>query len=122
VTFELDISGSITILPGQSVSGMASARYWHWSDLTPFCQGYVEAMFSGPALPRVGLLWEWVGFSDLAPETLARIIEDCEALRPSPVTVEHGRTVWKQRQEGKAGPDFPPLAVSLGDNDKVYTR
>lgn len=121
MTFELDTSGTVYGVKAPSITWTTKPGDLDWSDLTPFCQGYVEAMFSGPALPRVGLLWEWVGFSDLAPETLARIIEDCEALRPSPVTVEHGRTVWKQRQEGKAGPDFPPLAVSLGDNDKVYT-
>lgn len=56
-----------------------------WGDLDAFTQGYVEALFftstgdDGEPLEQ--------GFSDLAPETLARIIADCAAFRAAPAWV-----------------------------------
>lgn len=65
------------------------------------------------------------GFSDLAPETLARIMEDCAAMlsamravRLSDEGADLGRKAWEERQAGNwAG--FPPLTVILSDDGKV---
>jgi hypothetical protein len=75
--------------------------------------------------PR-NLIPERVGFSDLAPETLAAILKDCEALS---VTIEgefepdseDGDHAWKVRQSGLWGA-YPPLTPYLGDDGKVYLR
>lgn len=62
------------------------------------------------------------GFSDLAPETLARIREDCAAYRqrllPSDLNhARYGEGFWIDRQ--RAGSHFPPLTLYLGDDGKV---
>ena len=114
-----------------------------WPDLTPFAQGYVEAMFTslpgrwndGQPTIRVGLqLVQRVGFSDLAPETLAAIRKDCAdwqlAVRGLIANTEGwGRSFYDQRQTGwkmwptrDFGDRFPPLTVSLGDDGKVYAK
>lgn len=68
-----------------------------------------------------------LAFHMIAPETLARIIADCEAFK-APVrwrgaTDKTGGRFWKERQRGlfarHAGQRFPPLTVSLGDDGKV---
>jgi hypothetical protein len=73
----------------------------YWTDLDAFTQGYIEALFfteSSPAFDSDewhsakcrkaqedgqadGTLPGDVGFSDLAPEALAEIIEDCRAFQ-----------------------------------------
>lgn len=153
-----------------SVNGTA------WSDISPFAQGYVEAMFAslrpdfyrikagvkpyggkrlkvayrmfdpdgGPLREVTGYVHvsaskiataqrlyraeelELPGFADLAPETLARIIADCEEWRSTDRDVysndweSAGRGFWAMRQsEVGEVPAFPPLTVQLGDDGKV---
>lgn len=141
--FTLDTSGAVEIR-----LGIGPTAVMRWSDLSPFAQGYVEALFAslGP--------YDWKDehggahpsrFSDLSPEALARVLADCErydqltAGHPrsaSPafaLTVEMGRAFWKGRQASKPvivrAPlgsgltltleHFPPLRVILTDAGKV---
>lgn len=122
--FTLDTSGAVMLAPG-----------FIWSDLSPFEQGYVEAMFASwkAQCDLDGDDFD-VGFSDLAPETLAAIRKDCAALVSPPYVfasdADAGRFCWEWRQRGwrnaTGGPPlreaFPPLTVSLGDDGKVYAR
>jgi|SRR6185312_6992959 len=122
--FQFDTSGEVNIGPGNwpdGRRGRTATVTFSFPDLSPFVQGYVEAM-----LTDVDLVGQWLdtvdkfrapAFSDLAPETLARIMEDCER-------VSHylrGGEFWKWRQAGKLF-DFPPLTPYLGDDGKVYLR
>ena len=126
-----------------------------WEDLSPFAQGYIEALAAdnfariaampsdndetghckhcgrdnrgeglegiepGPCsddCPR-----QEIRFSDLAPETLARIITDCERfakMHPTAAATVGGKGAWTERQSG-GFPRFPPLTVRLGDDGKV---
>lgn len=68
-----------------------------------------------------------VAYTNLAPETLARIIEDCERFLiayPQAVETDADRTrlaggyFWTNRQGGDYRA-FPPLTVTLGDDGKV---
>lgn len=137
-TQSLDTSGSVR-RPG-------FARPLRWTDLDAFEQGYIEALFGslprlnsrmdgsgaeGPVLltafgigHRIGL-----GFSDLAPETLAAILRDCTRYEeqtgggpPSEpywgMTKEMGAEFFRHRQFER-WPDFPPLRVTLNDAGKV---
>jgi len=107
-----------------------------WRSLTPFAQGYVEELFSAGVAPQT--LWP-CRFQDLAPETLARIIADCEAFVAERAGFESnnmaltyqalGAKFWTARQScGWGHPRigvqemarrFPPLTVTLGDDGKV---
>lgn len=133
VTFQLDTTGAIYDNRHGSVAGRAVTK---WEDLSPFTQGYIEALFSDDAT-QDALMDEHGrvrhGFSDLAPETLARIITDCEAYL---ATHEHrkrcvdsetqGGSFWRIRQAAGYARDsrccdgrFEPLTVQLGDDGKV---
>ena len=124
---ELDTSGSVAILRD---GAWPETDHVVWDGLSPFTQGYVEALFS--SLVRTGVWGSWpmlrhpillgsieVGFSDFAPETLARIIADCEG--PRHFTDENelaaGRNFWNRRQAGDS--PFRPLIVQMGDDGKV---
>jgi hypothetical protein len=103
-----------------------------WEDLSPFEQGYIEAMFvsfdsengqpiliSKPTGKIGSGLAHYVGFSDLAAETLATIRKDCaEALLDvfiAPKGVELGGQIfWRERQADK-WLAFPPLHPTLSD-------
>lgn len=78
MTFQLDTSGTVTLPTGEVYSWDGSVP--GTSALPNLAQGYVEAMFAselaGGAVRRGQAIS--LGFSDLAPETLARIIADCE--------------------------------------------
>lgn len=103
-----------------------------WSDLSPFTQGYIEALFAGVVDGSTRLTGnldlipdEWA-FRHLAPETLARIIADCEAFAAGGLNdgaaydVGTGRQFWEARQKGLwVTIDLPPLTVQLGDDGKV---
>lgn len=88
--FELDTSGAVEPLDRMDPV-LHSRPGYMWDDLSPFCQGYIEALFwtntegsreAGTYDPENGsALPEEAGFSDLAPETLALIIADCEAFQ-----------------------------------------
>lgn len=120
MTFQLDTAGEI-------ITEDATAH--RWGALDAFTQGYIEALF-GWARENVDLeTARWrdnLGFSDLAPETLARIMADCEkrkaAIGPAFKTVWLGREFWEMRQRAAfAGgtSDWPPLTAQLGDDGKV---
>jgi hypothetical protein len=113
--FTLDTSGEVAC----DEHGWAHV----WSDLTPFQQGYVEAALR----PREGLYYpltsRFAGFSDLAPETLAAMLKDCEAWQrelrlASPATAASGAGFWEDRRRG-LWRHFPPLTLYLGDDGKV---
>lgn len=179
MTFQLDTSGYIRVWKGDR------ADDYRWLDLSPFVQGYVEAMFADTWRARHALAASactlqanalqrkipgnmiagrdqqqlvinklrvradrhrakaaegcrknqipgGLGFSDLAPETLARIIEDCAQITTDPAgrapgdkeswnwpnTETSGRRFWKGRNLGQL-PNFSPLTIYLGDDGLV---
>lgn len=132
--FSLDTSGSI-----QFRDSHGELMTYRWSDLTPFEQGYVEAMFASlydpvfkkPVLRSGPIDFRGVAFRHLAPETLARILKDCEAYRgerdkrgPYPAsywTAETGADFWGSRQAG-TWISFPLLDVTLADDGLIYLR
>jgi len=140
-TFALDTSGAVagpvTYPMGAAMRGMI-----RWPDLSPFAQGYVEAMFA--SLPDEEFWQGGFGFSDLAPETLAAILRDCEVF-VSFLTGEYddatmrmmGREFWRARNGAadafmawplnrpaliERSRAFPPLTPSLGDDGRVYLK
>lgn len=132
----LDTSGAVQLREIINYNGKRRSALV-WSDLTPFAQGYVEAIkASAPTLkehrPASGgdgwVYFHWT-FSDLAPETLAAILKDCEEapyaqlarVSEGHVAVELGRTLWRERQSDKYRA-FPPLTPYLGDDGKVCLR
>jgi hypothetical protein len=133
MNFKLDTSGSVALLH----TGNARPQLLRWTNLTPFTQGYIEALFasvvngSTPLGGDHALIPDVWAFHHLAPEALVRIIEDCAA-RVSLVHPElranvsgdasEGAAFWKARQSrigGHGGRGFPPLTVTLGDDGKV---
>lgn len=93
-----------------------------WDDLTPFERGYVGAMLTESRKrlfhnPYDAYRARASGFRDLAPETLAMVRRDCEAMHTGNET--GGRMFWGLRKNQTFG-DFPPLAPYLGDDGKVY--
>lgn len=96
---------------------------YRWSDLTPFVQGYIEALFFDPASDAE--LWQAkggiLGFDRLAPETLARILKDCEEMvrnsRGYLKTADQGREAWVWRQDGVL--IFPPLTPILSEDGLI---
>lgn len=138
-TFTLDTSGAVCAPLSErgwaewsGVLDVGEAK--RWSDLDPFTQGYVEALFC----EAVGSADFWandakagypdgVGFSDLAPEALALILKDCAAWRAefsgdacerSAGREDMGREFWRIRQENKRR-TFPPLTPYLREDGKV---
>lgn len=137
--FQLDTSGVVDAPAGKLFNGERVGCIW--SDLTPFTQGYVGALFAGvmpedgaPVVidPRTGgrHLSHSFRFSDLAPATLARIIEDCalslaDHLGGYTDSVTSGGMFWRERRANQLNgtdPYFPPLTPYLGDDGKVYLR
>jgi len=131
--FTLDTSGAVAH-PSPETSVIKAYR---WVDLDAFTQGYVEALLSCSRGKCLMVLAGGdldnarpVAFSDLAPETLALILEDCAAyqakyLRDYEATPDRAASFWSWRQAEKAPEDrsaeFPPLTPYLGDG-KVYLR
>lgn len=133
MTFTLDTSGDVKMPAEPFGDGYTLAVFKRWDDLSPFTQGYIEALFADNA----DSFWEESQFhaapgeerdrtfSDLAPETLARIIADCrryargfDLRKTDEGQREQGRQLWTWQQAGNL-PGFPPLTVQLGDADKV---
>lgn len=121
--FTLDTSGAVEAIENDGSPLM------RWPHLTPFEQGYVEAMLTtsirwpDPA-EGYGPSSSVVRFSDLAPETLAAIRKDCadfEVKYGERPLQEHGCGFWVGRQAGRHMPGFPPLTVTLNDAGKVTT-
>lgn len=135
MAFQLDTSGVVNIENDDATKPRFSV--YTWSSLDPFTQGYVEALFAsvqtdGGAFilpsasnPEVAFATYFAKFRDLAPETLARIIEDCAAYRKShrrvPNWTADGRHFWEQRASGRLS-DFQSLSPYLGDDGRVYLR
>lgn len=139
--FTFDTSGHV--LSGFCAAGDPDTLYaYKWPDLDAFTQGYVEALFASvedrnedgepqlqtapqPGPPPYEAWLVVVGFSDLAPETLAAILKDCAAFqaeRPGlSDTTTNGAMLWEARQVGRWSA-FPPLTPHLGDDGKVYLR
>lgn len=114
-----------------NASGEVAGRTW--ADLTPFAQGYVEALLSDfRASLEVGRRHPLpVGmnprFSDLASETLERIVADCAKWREVyPASTDGhagGDRFWGIRQAALVPRRrFPPVTPYLGDDGKVYLR
>lgn len=129
--FTLDTSGEVELWPRAPDGDRRHVR--HWMDLSPFAQGYVEAIFASlpkwrgrpsveaPSPPRAAKV---VGFSHLSPEALALILRDCEATDFSwngRRCTHAGKLFWKTRQDGKSAA-FPPVTISLSDAGKVEVR
>lgn len=126
--FQLDTSGSVAHLaPNGDPVIVGGIR---WSDLTPFAQGYIAALFQHRHLERDEDQPVTTGFSDLAPATLARIIGDCETGLADPLCAfmnhpESGAMFWRDRQANQLNgmhPHFPPLTPYLGDDGLIYLR
>jgi hypothetical protein len=133
MTFQFDTSGEVGPMPGPYRE--LGRDFVSWSDLSPFEQGYVEAMFSAPIMvsgPDGDEPLRHPAFSDLAPETLARIREDCAKLKPYMGrflyvnTKSDGALFWNNRKGPGAlrhfGYSFPPLTPYIGDDGKVYLK
>lgn len=127
---ELDTSGAVIGVDYQGRVRMDPAeQHWpeiYWSDLSPFAQGCVEAIFAGlehpgyidvePGNTDVGHIP--VGFRHLAPEALAMILRDTALADHDQSSRDYGRLAWADRQNG-SDPHFPPLRVYLNDAGKV---
>lgn len=85
--FILDTSGTVAAVTGNQKIHVDA----EWSDLDAFTQGYIKALFfteeESLRFPDTGhglggrMNGGGIGFADLAPETLARIIADCAAFQ-----------------------------------------
>jgi hypothetical protein len=123
--FTLDTSGTVHAVPGAPAGqGTYHPVDLDWCDLDAFTQGYISALFASSydVLPGFmatanqpetdKLRTHPVGFSDLAPETLARIIKDCAAFRDGMASALGAhfpqRPLWPEGDErhGLAGRDF----------------
>jgi hypothetical protein len=102
------------------------AVWYEFEDLSPFQQGYVEALFAD--MRRLGIEghreFEYRDnrFSDLSPAALAMIIRDCEGQAKAytdrvPDTVDGG-IFWSGRQGWRLR-GFPPLTITLSDGGKI---
>lgn len=136
--FRLDTSGFVR-LRREGPWGVADDHAW--SDLDPFTQGYIEALFADLDRARMAryraAAWGSkeravpirAAFHWLAPETLARIMEDC-GVRHSYYAAQHegidkhaGLKFWRDRSVGCwAHAGQPPLAPYLGRDGKIYLR
>jgi hypothetical protein len=127
MTFQFDTSGVVELHDPAHLP-----RETRFSDLSPFVQGYVEAM--AQTLGEHCAAQDdncYLRFSDLAPETLARIMEDCErGVKMSnglhPIYRKNkagGAAFWTDRQRGRwALTNLRPLTPYLGDDGKVRLR
>lgn len=129
--FILDTSGKATTL------GPFGKPYAvKWRDLDWFTQGYIEALFFTENAPGVsteewqateehveGTIPDDVGFSDLAPETIAEIIEDCRKFQAQCATaLEEAQEVpgWGEGEE--RGPRGDDTWDGMAGRDFWYTR
>ena len=140
--FHLDTSGRVDhVHPGNGRTYQVD-----WPELDTFTQGYIEALFFTDASDSDDELYE-KGFSDLAPETLAAIIDDCAKFQALdawkgadrfPDDARGGRDFWYTRNGHGCGfwdgdwsepyatslttasKAFRSLDAYLGDDGKVY--
>ena len=111
--FHLDTDGAVEAAPGSNLVG---AIHFH-DDLDAFTQGYIEALFFTSGDPCGSFnegeagenddLTAVYGFSDLAPETLAAIIEDCRTFQMiAEADLTEANDIDHQCGEAEAGRDF----------------
>lgn len=134
VTF--DTSGEVFIPDRRFPVGATRIRF---SDLSPFCQGFVEAAFASllDGFSNHERETSLAGFSDLHPSTLARFMEECERALGMDLwgnSVVDGRLFWSERQEelfsGFWGGQqtllaetlFPKLRLHLSPDGKVMAE
>lgn len=132
--FQLDTSGFVQC-PAPNQKPNESTGCWFWPDLSPFAQGYVEALFASDEMlelwrsakatmeaEKYGSHMMWVpGFSDLSPEALAMILRDCaQAVRTHyRNTYDSGERFFAARQRPSPLHLFPPLTPILSEDGKV---
>lgn len=151
MTFQLDTSGHVSLnINGGVDPDWTNETAWTFASLSPFAQGYVEALLRSAAQAEVATrarmdgqerfareveagAWDETNRADiaalarfdrLAPETLARIIADCEtaAGRLLDNTESGGKAFWRMRQHGDyVGGLFvwKPLTVQLGEDGRM---
>lgn len=102
-----------------------------WNKLTPFTQGYINGLIDNLLIERETdskgqtLRERWAEFFDLAPETLAQVVEDCaNAYHLCPGVSDDGdrragRGFWNVRQSNAIARRFPALTVCINDDGKV---
>lgn len=137
-SFTLDTSGHV-VIDGVRVGWEAGTAPFH---IDPFAQGYIEAALrwwleNGGLIEmaRAGLTpAEALAFYRLAPATLARILQDCEAALSTKLWGDSsgdGRLFWSERgaeafsgffggQQDGLRALFPPLTFRLGDDGLIY--
>lgn len=118
--FTLDTSGAIDV--------PLSAHYLEvtrWRNLTLFTQGALtkaleelQARLDSEGLTNPNFP---VRFCDLAPETLARFIEDCRLADRDQSSFEYGALWWQDRQNN-SDPHFRPCTLYVADDGKVRHR
>jgi hypothetical protein len=123
MTFQLDTTGAVLPVARYDSKWNAEPCGYRWSDLSPFTQGYIEALFADGVDEvepgRHFMLDRPIAFRDLAPETLARIIADCGlACREGDAHME-GVDYWNRRQAGDYLTTRPPQTLQLCDDGKV---
>lgn len=131
--FTLDTSGHVNL--GKAAFPFHN-EYVEWPDLSPFVQGYVEALFAslGPYDWKDEYGGAWPSkFSDLDPSALALILRDCEAaqeqIRTGDIGVsgvgprEQGAALWNECQRGRwRDQHLRPLQPYLSDEGRVCLR
>ncbi len=115
---QFDTSGAVWVDPAEC-PGIG----WLWSDLSPFAQGYVEALFASAWADEDELIADLIGafdgpagmfdergergpqFTDLSPEALAMILADCASMEAiatgfgvKKIDAAKGRNFWNGRQ------------------------
>ncbi len=127
MTFQLDTSGIVRLDAPHTRSDGKWAQNIDWSDLPAFTQGYVEALLRGAE--NAGLcVSRYAGmtalrrakFTDLAPETLARIMADCERWQDGKDKSE--RTPKQRGAAMWAACSNAGLTPYLGDDGRVYLK
>lgn len=124
-TFQFDTSGAVWV----GLTERQNFTPMNWPDLSPFVQGYGQAMAQAlyERLVAEGMdpaaAQEAVAFRNWAPKTLARIMEDCGRFLALHEKAPDGGRFWRARQKGLfAHEAFPPQTPYVGDDGKVYLR
>lgn len=135
MTLTLDTSGTV---PVQVTP--ASHQNVGWIDLDAFTQGYVEAALEAwrgnasaeELMLAYGSVSALTRFSDLAPDTLAAMMADCEEMlltffaggvtfngaRPN---ADDGASLWRDRQHHNFE-TFPPVVLFLGGDGLIHHK
>lgn len=125
--FTFDTSGFVP-----DTNPLSGRSRYHWTDLSPFVQGTLEA--AARELYERLLTVGWtkaeasaaVAFSRWSPDALALILRDCERYcehhEISGLTAVAGRAYWDNRQHGLYLVTSPPLHHFLNDAGKVCMR